>query len=252
MVSDVPKTPTSVPIALVDPSQILVDAPTYQFRSHGDKNGVTKSHRFSEGRWDPMLHSDPLLLHQRLDGSLYVADGHHRLDLAKRSQAAGLGPEQVPALILREADGYTTEDVRVIAAYKNMAHGHTDVVDSARVFKEAESGRVHVELLPPLQMDKGNLRLSYRLSGLSDKALDKVAAKEVPAEMAAFVADRTKDPIRQESVINIISAKLKQEYYTGGGYENVSPPIWAQPPSPPSFAGRIRQQQAMSSGISLN
>jgi ParB-like chromosome segregation protein Spo0J len=201
--------PQSGQIIYFDPDSIQADPATYQFRSGGDKkNGVTKKGKYEGKRWDAVLHGDPILVHERVDGSLFVADGHHRLELAKRTNAEGAGPGRIAAQVLREADGYTPEDVRVIAAYKNMQHGHTNVVDAAKVFKEVASGRVNKELLPQLQMDKGNLTLSYRLSKLSDNALTQIASGDVPAEMAAQVADKLADPARQEAVMKNIHQKL--------------------------------------------
>lgn len=235
----------NLPIVLVDPNLVRVDAATYQFRSGGDTDGVTEQGRYRSDSWDPILHSHPLLLHQRLDGTYYVADGHHRLDLAKRSKSAGHGPEQIAAVVLKEADGYTAEDVRVIAAYKNMDRGDVDPIDGACVFKEAASGRVHADLLPHLQMDKSNLRLSYRLSGLSDAALNQTKALHVPVEMAAEVAGRVRDPKRQENIIGIISYKLRQRYNPAlSGYQGLSEPAWVPAIPAASFVDRLRKQQA--------
>jgi|GEM_PF-6483767 len=200
-------------LVMMDPSSIQVDAPTYQFRSGGDAKGVTNKGRYHASQWDPVLHGDPILVHERIDGRVFVADGHHRVDLAKSLNENGTGPGMVAAMVLKEADGYTPQDVKIIAAYKNIAHGKTDPVDTARVFKEAYSGKVNTELLPHLQMDKGNLRMSFTLSKLSDKALDTVAKGEVPAEIAAKLAEKVPDDHgRQEAVMSIISQKLKQNY----------------------------------------
>jgi hypothetical protein len=193
----------------LDPDSIKSDPATYQFRSHYDPSGVTDNGRYQAERWDHILHGDPLLVHERLDGSYYVADGHHRLELAKRLNHQGNGPGRVVASILREADGYTSEDVKIIAAYKNIAHGTTDPIETARVFKEAYSGKVHAEFLPQLQMDKGNLTLSFQMSKLSDAALNKVEHNGIPAELAADVAARVADPKGQESVMDMISEEMQ-------------------------------------------
>jgi hypothetical protein len=199
-------------LAMFDPEKIKTDPATYQFRSNYENDtGVTEKGRYHADKWDPVLHGDPLLLHEKLDGTLYVADGHHRLDLAKHLNAEGHGPGQVAAMVLREADGYTAEDVKIIAAYKNIAHGKNDPIEAAKVFKEAYSGKVHTELLPQLQMDKGNLEVSYKLSKLSDKALDAVAKNEIPIDMAAEVASRVSDATSQESVMHIISEELHKK-----------------------------------------
>ncbi len=70
------------PLIAVAPEDIKVDAATYQFRSGGDANGVTAKGRYQADHWDPILHGDPIMLHERLDGTMYVADGHHRVDVA--------------------------------------------------------------------------------------------------------------------------------------------------------------------------
>lgn len=202
-------------IVMFDPAMIEVDAATYQFRSGGNAKGVTEKGRVTADKWDPVLHGDPLLVHERLDGRVFVADGHHRVDLAKELNAKGTGPGKVAAMVLREADGYTAQDVKIIAAYKNLSHGHTEVVDAARVFKEANSGKVNKLLLPQLQMDKGNLRMSFSISKLSDASINRVEKGEIPAEMAAKVAEQLPgDTAKQDNVIELISRKLHPEYGT--------------------------------------
>jgi hypothetical protein len=199
----------ALPIVMVPPEAIRVDAASYQFRAHGDQNGVTKKHRIRRERWDPIIDGDPLLLHERLDGTLYVADGHHRLDHAKHTNSIGSGPGMIAAQILREADGYSASDVRVIAAYKNMAHGHTDPLDAARVFKEVESGKIDIRKLPQLQMDKGNLRISYSMSKLADPVLQQVEQLQVPAEFAAEIAERFDTPELQRSMVEMVGRTMR-------------------------------------------
>jgi hypothetical protein len=237
---------------IVDPALIHVDAGTYQFRSGGDRQGVTSKGRYTTDHWDPILHGDPLLVHERLDGTLFVADGHHRLELAKRLNAQGRGPGAIAATVLREADGYTPLDVKIIAAYKNMAHGHANPVEAARVFKEALSGKVHTELLPSLQMDKGNLKISYTLSGLSDRALDQVEKDNIPIEVAARIAERAAGAGEQESLMQLIGNKIKQEYgQTGQPYRQIgaAPTLSA----PQSHVAKLQLRRAdLSSGRTLH
>ncbi|MCE2927290.1 MAG: hypothetical protein LW823_06600 [Rickettsiales bacterium] len=215
---------------MVDPDLIRTDAATYQFRGHGDVNGVTEAHRIRRERWDPILDGDPLLLHERNDGTLYVADGHHRLDHAKHTNSVGTGPGMVAAQILREADGYSANDVRIIAAYKNMAHGHTDPLDAARVFKEVKSGKVDFRKLPQLQMDKGNLRVAYSMSKLADPVLQQVEQLQVPAEFAASIADNFDTPELQRSMVEMVGKTMR------GG----------------SFVERLAQSRQAATNLSLN
>jgi hypothetical protein len=217
-------------LVMVAPETIKTDAKAYQFRAHGDSHGVTLSRHIRRERWDAILDGDPLLLHERLDGSLYVADGHHRLDHAKHTNASGNGPGKVAAYILREADGYSVEDVRVIAAYKNMSRGSADPLDSARVFKEVASGRVDIAKLPQLQMDKGNLILSYKISKLPEDVIRQVEAEQIPVTLAADVAQRFDTPELQRSMVEMVGKTMR------GG----------------SFLEHVRQSRSNQSGMSLN
>lgn len=204
-----PSVNVNPPLVSLDPSVIKADPETYQFRSNYDNAGVTEEYRHAEDHWDPILHGNPLLVHERLDGTMYVADGHHRLNFAQKLNSEGRGPGNVSAIVLREADGYTPEDIKIIAAYRNIAQGHANPVEAARVFKEAYSGKVHTELLPQLQMDKGNLNVSYRLSKLSDRALDEVERGEIPVDVAADVAAVAETPESQDKLMESVKDELK-------------------------------------------
>ncbi|MDX2112410.1 MAG: hypothetical protein SFW63_01560 [Alphaproteobacteria bacterium] len=217
-------------LVMVAPEAIKTDAQAYQFRAHGDSKGITEAHRIRRKSWNPILDGDPLLLHERLNGALYVADGHHRLDHAVNTNAIGTGPGKVAAYVLREADGYSVEDVRVIAAYKNMARGHTDALDAARVFKEVAGGRVDVNKLPPLQIDKGNLRVAYSMSKLPETVLEQVEREQVPSEMAASIAENFNTPELQRSMVEMVGKTLR------GG----------------SFVQRLAQSRQGAAGLSLN
>jgi len=199
-------------LVLLDPARIQSNPEVYQFRFGGDANGVTHKGRYHADAWNPVLHGDPLLVHQRLDGQLFVADGHHRLDLAKRLNAQGRGPDKLAAVLLREADGYTALDAKIIGAYKNIAHGYTDPVETAYVLKDATGGNINQDKLPKLYMEKGNLPIAAKLAKLTRKALSLVGVGKVPVEMGLEVAMHVHDPVQQEAVLHIISKKLNGGY----------------------------------------
>jgi hypothetical protein len=159
----------NAPVVLLDPAEILTDPDTYQFRGCYNKAGVTKGH--SRETWDTILDSDPLLVHKKLDGKIFVADGHHRLNRAKHCNATGKGPGKILALELREADGFSAQDVKIIAAFRNMAQGHTSLIDAAKVFREAHN--IDIDKLPPLRLE-GDLNIAYSMSWLPDAVFQEV------------------------------------------------------------------------------
>ena len=119
-------TPRRVPVA-----DIQVDPDAYQFRSNVNQDGVDSRLEGVE-KWDD-LRAGNLVLHERLDGRLYAADGHHRINLARQ-----LEQPDVNALVLREADGISVEDARIEAATANIAAGSATAIDAAKVFRNTD------------------------------------------------------------------------------------------------------------------
>ncbi|MBY0408132.1 MAG: hypothetical protein K2Q01_10605, partial [Rickettsiales bacterium] len=155
-------------------------------------------------------------------------------------------------------DGYTPEDVKIIAAYKNIQHGKTDVVDTAKVFKEAYSGKVNLDKLPHLQMDKGNLRMAFSMSKLSDEVLETVRKGEVTPRIAAELAERVpNDAARQERVLGLIKQKLAQQEYKvtePAKASNVTINIFnfgKEVAAVPGFVEKLAGQRAQQSTISI-
>ncbi len=72
------------PTTRVPVDQIQVDPAEYQFRTEVNEQGVDSRLEGVE-HWDDMRAGN-LVLHEREDGRLFAADGHHRIDLARRTK----------------------------------------------------------------------------------------------------------------------------------------------------------------------
>lgn len=169
----------------MDPESIGVDAVAYQFKSGGDAAGVTERLRGVE-RWDPTK-AGLAIVHERADGSRWIVDGHQRLGLAKRAQAAGQRVE-LHGLVLREADGVTVADARIIAAAKNIAEGTGTAVDAARVLRDA--GDFEALNLPPRS---ALVRDARGLARLGPEGWGVVVNGKIDERFAAIVGDRIAD-----------------------------------------------------------
>jgi len=171
--------------------QIQVDPKAYQFRSRVNEQGVDKR---LEGvkKWDDGRAGD-ILLHRRENGSLYVADGHHRLDLAKR-----LGQSEVNARVVDEADGVSVPDARLAAATNNIADGKAEALDAAKVFRDGNTPADKVR-------DKFNLpnnqlvRDGEALAKLSDNVFGMVAAGQMSEKDGATVGTAFSEQSQQEA-----------------------------------------------------
>ncbi len=203
-----PAEPRNIPLLALDPAKIHSDPATYQYRIKINTNGLDKTHTIGSARWDPILHGDPLIVHEHKDGKLFVADGHHRLSFAKQLAEKGEGPKQIMAYVLKESEGYSAEDAKIIAAYKNIARGDGNVVEAALVLKEARSQAVHQELLPAINKTKGNLLAAETLSYLSKESLDLVAGGDVPVPMAVDAA-KAEQP---DAVMHHLASELKKSF----------------------------------------
>lgn len=165
----------------VDPSNVNVDADTFQFKSGGDAAGVTDRLRGVKS-WDPVA-AGKSIMWERADGKLFVGDGHQRTGLAKRLQSEGQTGIRMDAAILRERDGWSAKDVRVFAAMKNIKEGSGTSLDMAKVMRERPDLVNH-----SLPLSDAKVRDAVSLSKLSPDAFGMVINGVVKPEHAAAVA----------------------------------------------------------------
>lgn len=182
-----------------NPSDIATDAKTFQFKEGGDVSGVTERLKGIK-TWDPVK-AGQVLVFEDAAGKQFIADGHQRLGLAQRIQAAD--PEaQIPLYghLFKQEDGYTPEMVRVIAAMKNIAEGTGSAVDAAKVLRVAPE---RIGELPP---NSALVRQAGDMVNLSDNAFGMVINDVVPANYAAVVGRLVPDnePL-QGAIMDVLS-----------------------------------------------
>lgn len=189
---------------MLDPDQIGVDAGRFQFKAGGDEQGVTDRLR-GVRKWNPDLAS-PIMAWQDTGGKLWVADGHQRTGLAKRAKDAGQDNVQVPARIYREEDGYSAEDMRYLAAYRNIAEGTGSPVDAAKIFRAAEESTERAgPSAPELPPSSTLVRDGKALAKLSDDAFGMVVNDIVPPDYAAHVGSLIADPQQQVAALDVLA-----------------------------------------------
>jgi len=114
------------PVQRINVADVKAIPEKLQFKLEVDEAGVQKplTGEFNE------LAAGNLILWQSKEGEIFVANGHHRLELAKRQ-----GIEQLNAQILKEKDGFSTEDARRVAAEANILEGKGTIYDHAEYFR---------------------------------------------------------------------------------------------------------------------
>lgn len=188
-----------VTFAPVDAARLGTDAATFQYKGGGDASGITERLR-SVTRWDNLA-SGKVVVFERADGSRVIADGHQRLGLAQRLLAEGREKRiELNAFLFREADGWTPADVRAIAAKKNLQEGSGDVVDTARVLREAPT-----ILDGSVPTGSEHMRQARGLARLSDEAFGMVVNGRLAPNHAAVVGELMGDKAVHSAAIEALA-----------------------------------------------
>lgn len=180
------------------PDELEVDAKLFQFKEGGDAAGVT-DRLAGVKTWDPVK-AGQVLVYEFADGRRFIADGHQRLGLARRLAAAQ--PDRKITIyghLIREIEGVSPEEARVIAAMKNIAEGTGSAIDAAKVLR-VDPGRI-VELPPRSEL----VRQANDLVELTDEAFAMVVNELVPAHFASIVGRLVKDPALQPPILGVIA-----------------------------------------------
>tara|TARA_R110000824_G_scaffold19432_1_gene75234 strand:+ start:2505 stop:5624 length:3120 start_codon:yes stop_codon:yes gene_type:complete len=180
------------------PTDIAVDARTFQFKEGGDEFGVTERLQ-GVTTWDKYK-AGFVTVYEYADGRLAIADGHQRLGLAKRIMSQD--PSQDVKIIgykLREVDGISPAEARVIAAMKNIAEGTGTSIDAAKVL------RVDPSRLSELPPRSELVRQARDMMALSDQAFGAIVNGVVPANYGAIVGRLIDDPGLQDAAIQVLA-----------------------------------------------
>lgn len=187
-------------VFMFDAAALNTDAKRFQYKDNGDEQGVTTALK-SVSKWDAAK-ANQVIVWEQADGTLFVVDGHQRSGLARRLIEQGKESQiSLPGILYREADGVSAEDVRAIAAAKNIAEGSGSALDGAKVL------RSRPELLDgsiPLTDRKG--KQAANLARLDDEPFRMVINEVVPENQGAIVGELIpNDAARQTAAMKAIA-----------------------------------------------
>lgn len=191
----------------VPPAAIRIDPDAYQFKRSGF-NGKTERLDGVE-EWDSAANAvNPVLLHQRKDGSIYVVDGHQRVNLAQRLQREGKPVPDLNALVINEKDGWDIPAARNLGAKINIQQGTGTAVDVAKVIKDGGLSSQDMRQMPKQGDSARAFRDGQELANLGDRAFALVANEIVApgdprrnAMIGAVVARNVKEPAIQAAIL---------------------------------------------------
>lgn len=185
----------------VSPRDLVVQPKVFQFKSEADGGGVTDKLRdVPEWRSE---RAGVVLAFEYADGTRAVADGHQRTALAKRIMDADPTQDiKVATRVFREADGFTVEQVRQLAALKNIAEA-ADGMTTALARDAAKVLRVEPEAISQLPQGPGIAR-AQNLSALSDDAFALVINDVLPDRYAEIIGRDVADPSLHLAMVRLL------------------------------------------------
>lgn len=184
-------------VKFYNPKDIKVDAETFQFKSGGDVYGVSERLQ-GVTEWDP-ISANTAIVYEKANGETFIVDGHQRLGLAKRIMEKDPSQNiEIIAFPLRELDGISQDQARVIAAFKNIGEGTGTAVDAAKVLKTSP------ELIGKLPPTSQLVIQGRGLANLSDEAFMLIVNETIPANYGALVGRIMSDHTEQMAAIEML------------------------------------------------
>lgn len=180
--------------------------PGIQYKRGVNKEGVTDI--LSNQREYQVEFGDTLTAFRNADGKLYVVDGHHRRELARRSgrftaPTAGGGRIDVertlPVRVLDARDGWTEAGARAYGVLKNLRENKgvaIDAADALRAVLDEQSARGEATNLPktPLARDTAGLVL------LDEPGRAMVRSGSVRPSVAAGIGESLRGDVTRQRI----------------------------------------------------
>jgi len=185
----------------VDPRELLVQPDVFQFRSNVVAEGGQTQRLLDVTEWYPER-AGIVIVYEYGDGSRAIADGHQRTGLARRIMEQTGQEITMAARVFREVDGFSPEDIRVLAALKNIAEA-SDGMSTAMARDAARVLRVRPDAITQLPAGPGIAR-AQSLARLSDEAFDMFINEVVPERFAELVGRMVDDPQMHAAMMQLL------------------------------------------------
>lgn len=193
---------------LLDPRELLVQPEVFQFKSDTVAAGGVTRKLQDVNEWVPHR-AGVAIVYEYADGRQAIADGHQRTALANRIMEQDPSQDiKLRAEVFREADGFTVEDIRVLAAMKNIAEA-ADGMTARMSGDAAKVLRLRPDLVDQLPAGPGIAR-ARNLSRLSDDAFDLYINRVIDERFAEQIGRMVDSPSMHLPIARLIE-RVKPE-----------------------------------------
>jgi len=173
---------------------IAVDPERFQFKLDTGAEGVGNLLK-EQKKFNPNLGGVISVWDDPADGRTYVINGHHRLELARRT-----GQPVMNVMKLEAPDAPTA---RAIGALQNIAEGRGTPIDAAKFFRDSGFTREELEA-EGISLGEATANKGLALARLDAPLFDRVVARDIPLNRAVAIGDTTSDPAQQWSIVKLI------------------------------------------------
>jgi predicted ABC-type ATPase len=205
-------TPGSASYASIPVGSLNVDPHAYQFKASDPTSGEN-GRLASVTKWDAQAGlMNPIMVHERLDGSLWVVDGHQRVGLAKRLVKEGHAPDSLAlnAVVFKESDGYTVPDMLKAGALANIRQGTGSALDIAKILRNGGFTDEEKATIPKGSNEQ--YQDAEALASMSPEAFTYLTTAGIckdgarNARYGAIVARKLSDPKQQLEAMQVLRA----------------------------------------------
>lgn len=189
-----PRAPKPGTFAVLPTGSLSIDPARFQFKLKTNELGVTKELE-NVKTFNPDFAGVIAVWHDPSDGKTYVINGHHRFELARRTN--------YPHLAVRYLEAKDAREARAKGALINIAEGRGTALDAAKFLRD--SGRSPDDLYSHgISKNSALARDAETLTKLNDAAFERVARGSLLQATAIAVAKHLADPDRQEKLFKMI------------------------------------------------
>jgi hypothetical protein len=132
------------------------------------------------------------------DGKMYVVNGHHRVELAKRT-----GQKSVAVRHIKAKDAVAAS---AIGAQQNIAEGRGTALDAAKYFRDTGTTAEHLAE-NGISLGEATAKNGLALSHLDPAIFNRVVSGDLCPGRAVAIGEATKDPAEQKAILSLVEKK---------------------------------------------
>jgi hypothetical protein len=177
--------------------ELKLDPHRFQYKLGTDAEGVTAVLKDAK-TFNPDLAGVITGWRDPANGEIYVVNGHHRYELAKRTDYQG-------KLAVRLLSVATSEEARPVGALQNIAEGRGTPIDAAKFLRD--SGLTPEDLKSRgISMGESTAAQGVALSKLDHAIFNQVVQGDLQVGRAVAIGEASDDHAEQKAILDLVKA----------------------------------------------